>query len=209
MFEKEKLPILAILRGVEEKHLKPLAEICINCGLKYIEITMNTTNPSHLIRQMIDAYGKKLVIGAGTILNKNDLEIALEAGARFIVCPSIIEEVIKECVMLDIPIFPGVLTPSEVQKAWDMGAAMVKLFPASAFGPSYIRELKGPFNKIKIMAVGGVNEENISIYFENGADAVAIGESIFNLQWLTEGQYKRVEKKICALIKSYRKERIA
>jgi 2-dehydro-3-deoxyphosphogluconate aldolase / (4S)-4-hydroxy-2-oxoglutarate aldolase len=204
MFEKDKLPILGILRGITEISVKPLALTCINSGLKYIEITMNTKGAEDLIRQMITVSDNKLFVGAGTVLNLEDLNRALAAGAKFIVCPTIVEEVILECNEQHIPVFPGALTPTEVQKAWSLGATMVKLFPASFFGPAYIRELKAPLNSIKIMAVGGVNENNINVYFSEGADAVAFGSSIFKQQWIDEGRFDLIEEKIGALIKQFK-----
>lgn len=209
MFEKDKLPILGILRGVKEKNVQPLALSCIRSGLCYIEITMNTDGAINLIRQMISLPDNKLIVGAGTVLNMYDLENALKAGARFIVCPTVIKDVIQECVRQNLPVFPGALTPTEVQMAWDMGAAMVKLFPASVFGPSYIKELKAPLNSVRIMAVGGINEQNINYYFASGADAVAFGASIFKPHWLMENRYDLIEEKLIALIRSYKNEKIA
>jgi 2-dehydro-3-deoxyphosphogluconate aldolase/(4S)-4-hydroxy-2-oxoglutarate aldolase len=205
MFEKEKLPFLGILRGVKDKDLEGLAEVCINCGLQYLEITMNTDNAPQLISKMIKLAENKITIGAGTVLSLQDLNMALSAGAQFIVSPSVVDDVINQCVREKIPIFPGALTPTEVQKAWDLGASMVKLFPASAFGPAYIKELKGPFNKIRLMAVGGINEINISEYFACGADAIAFGAGIFNLKWMNENRYDLIGEKMSSLIVGYNK----
>jgi 2-dehydro-3-deoxyphosphogluconate aldolase/(4S)-4-hydroxy-2-oxoglutarate aldolase len=90
-----------------------------------------------------------------------------------------------------------------VHKAWASGAEMIKLFPASVFGPSYIRSLKGPFNSIKFMAVGGVDEGNISGFFECGADAVAFGAGIFRPEWLRNNRYDLIESKLVSLIRAY------
>jgi 2-dehydro-3-deoxyphosphogluconate aldolase/(4S)-4-hydroxy-2-oxoglutarate aldolase len=204
MFENNKLPLLGILRGIEEKDVKPLALTCIESGISFLEITMNTRGACDLIRQMMEISENNLVVGAGTVLNLQDLENALTAGAKFIVCPSTIDAVIKECSKLRIPVFPGVLTPSEVQRAWEMGATMVKLFPASVFGPSYIKELKGPFDSIKIMAVGGVSEQNIGQYFNCGADAVAFGASIFKPMYLREDRYDLIKEELNTFIASYK-----
>jgi len=205
MFEHGKLPIMGILRGIEERNVQPLAETCIDAGMDYLEITMNTNDAVGLIRQMTEVSNDRLIIGAGTVLTTNDLEEALAAGAKFIVCPTIVEAVITECLMQKIPVFPGALTPNEFQKAWDMGATMVKLFPASVFGPSYIKELKGPFNSLKIIAVGGVNEQNIGSYFKSGAEAVAFGASIFKPEWLAKDRYELIKEGLMALIGSYKK----
>jgi 2-dehydro-3-deoxyphosphogluconate aldolase / (4S)-4-hydroxy-2-oxoglutarate aldolase len=205
MFVKDKLPILGILRGIEKKNLQPLAKTYIESGLDYLEITMNTKGAVDQIRQMIEFSEEKLIIGAGTVLTLDDLEKAIIAGAKFIVCPTIVDEVIHECIKQEIPVFPGALTPNEVYKAWDMGASMVKLFPASVFGPSYIKELKGPFNSLRIIAVGGINEQNIGSYFNSGAEAVAFGGSIFKAEWLAKGRYDLIYEALLALIDGYNK----
>lgn len=204
MFESGQLPILGIMRGIRISDIEHLTKVCIDCGLKYIEVTMNTDQAPEIIHEMITSAADKLTIGAGTVLNTDDMDKALKAGAKFIVCPSIVEEVISQCRKSQIPVFPGALTPTEVHMAWNLGANMVKLFPASVFGPAYIKELKGPFDKIRIMAVGGVNETNIHNYFENRADAVAFGASIFNLKWMKDNRYDLVEEKLKALISSYK-----
>jgi len=204
MFEKGQIPILGIMRGIKTEDVEPLAELCIKNGIKYIEITMNTENALQLISNMKSTSKGRLVVGAGTVLNVVDMDQALTAGAEFIVSPSVVDNVIMNCVKNNIPVFPGALTPTEIQKAWDLGATMVKLFPASLFGPAYIKELKGPFNKIRIMAVGGVSEANIHMFFKNGAEAVAFGSSIFNLKWLREKQYGLIEEKLKALINGYK-----
>jgi 2-dehydro-3-deoxyphosphogluconate aldolase / (4S)-4-hydroxy-2-oxoglutarate aldolase len=203
MFSNDSLPIMGIMRGIKMEEIEPLSALCIKCGLKYIEITMNTENAPDLISEMIRISENKLTVGAGTVLNMDDLDLAVNSGAQFIVSPSIVDDVVKRSIEYNISVFPGALTPTEVQKAWDLGATMVKLFPASVFGPSYIKELKGPFNKIRIMAVGGVSESNIHAFFENGTEAVAFGASIFNLKLLKEKNFGQIEEKLKLLIDNY------
>lgn len=204
MFSKNELPILGILRGIEEKDIKPIVDICKNSGIHFLEVTLNTPNAPTLIRNIIQVKHSGLIVGAGTILGMADLHKALSAGAEFIVTPSVIEEVIEYCANEKIDVIPGALTPTEVHKAWASGAKMIKLFPASVFGPSYIRALKGPFNTFKFMAVGGVDEENISSFFNCGADAVAFGAGIIRPEWLRNNRYDLIESKLLSLIRAYR-----
>ena len=203
MFSKDDLPLLAILRGVKEENLPPLVEIFIRTGICFLEITMNTPGASGLIQKIKLLSKDKIKIGAGTVLNANDLDEALAAGAEFIVSPSVIEDVINKCITKKIPVIPGALTPTEVHKAWNMGSAMIKLFPASSFGPSYIKALKGPFESIKLMAVGGVDEHNIGAYISSGADAIGFGGSILKNVWLKGEQYQIIEDKITTLVSAY------
>ncbi len=204
MFAQNELPILGILRGIADKDILPLVDICKKVGVKYLEVTMNTKGACQLIRKLGSIAGNELKIGAGTILCNAELKDALESGAKFIVTPAVIEEVIVSCVEHGIPVFPGALTPTEVHKAWDMGATMVKLFPSGLLGPAYIKMLKGPFDKIKIIAVGGVDEKNITEYFRQGADAVAFGAGIVRPEWLNKNRYDLIEEHLSSFILAYK-----
>jgi 2-dehydro-3-deoxyphosphogluconate aldolase/(4S)-4-hydroxy-2-oxoglutarate aldolase len=206
MFVKSELPLLGILRNISEEHIDPVVNICKKIGINYLEVTMNTKNAGKLIRKMIQTAGTEINIGAGTVLDKNDLSEALSAGACFIVSPSLVEDVLVTCVKRKIPVFPGALTPTEVHKAWDMGATMVKLFPAGLFGPAYIGMLKAPFHSIRIMVTGGVNEKNIAEYFRQGAEAAAFGAGIFRAEWLEKRKYDLIEEHLAALVRSYKGE---
>jgi 2-dehydro-3-deoxyphosphogluconate aldolase/(4S)-4-hydroxy-2-oxoglutarate aldolase len=206
MISKEDLPLLGILRGITEKDIQPLTEIFIRHEVRHIEITMNTKNATLLITEFIETGGADLNIGAGTVLNRKELDKALDAGAKFIVSPSIVNDVIEECVSRNIPVFPGALTPTEIHKAWVAGATMVKLFPASLFGAGYVRAVKAPFDDIKVIAVGGVGPQNISKFFDNGADAVAFGAGIIRHKWLEENKYDLIEQHLKSLIEAYKKQ---
>lgn len=195
-----KTPILAIFRGIELIHVESIVQSCINAGIDTVEITMNTNNAAKLIEEFIDCSKGKLIVGAGTVLTNKQLDVALDAGATFAVTPVVNMEVIQKCSKDGIPVFPGAFTPTEVWQAWDAGATMVKLFPSSVVGAEYIKMLKGPLDKIKIMAVGGVNANTIRSYFKNGADAVAIGGSIFSTDRLSNKEYVVIERELKDLI---------
>ena len=197
------LPLMGILRGVEEDIITPLIETVVSSGLKTIEITLNTPNAAQLIKQAVKTAQGRLVVGAGTVLTKDDTRKALDAGASFIVSPVVEEEVINCCKKSNIPVFPGALTPQEIYNAWGAGATMVKVFPAKFFGPTYFKEIKGPFKDIELLACGGVNPDNIKLFFSSGASAIAFGTSIFKKEWLTKEGLKDVGASIKTLIDSY------
>lgn len=199
----KELPVIGILRGIKEEQVEPVVEIINRSGLKCAEITMNTDGAGILMKKMIGLADNNLIIGAGTVVNTHDLNVALNAGAQFIVMPSIVEEVIEYCVSNKIPVFPGALTPTEIFRAWNMGAAMVKVFPAGVFGPKYFRDIKAPFGNIDLMATGGVSADNIAEFFEMGASGVAFGASIFKKEWLENKEYNKIEKGIKSIIKGY------
>jgi 2-dehydro-3-deoxyphosphogluconate aldolase/(4S)-4-hydroxy-2-oxoglutarate aldolase len=196
----KELPLLGILRGIEEGMVEPLVEAVVSAGLKTIEITMNTAAASSLIRQMVKASDGRLVVGAGTVLTMGDLHSALDAGATFIVLPVLVPDVVEYCVKNSIPVFPGALTPQEIHNAWRAGATMVKVFPAGLFGPKYFSEIKGPFNDIELLACGGVNTETIGTFFSCQASAAAFGGSIFKKNWLESGDFTSIRKSIETLI---------
>ncbi|MFH1479115.1 MAG: bifunctional 4-hydroxy-2-oxoglutarate aldolase/2-dehydro-3-deoxy-phosphogluconate aldolase [Candidatus Omnitrophota bacterium] len=199
----KKLPMMGILRGIKEDILEPLTRAIISSGLRTIEIAMNTEDAPKLIKNMKGLAKGSLIVGAGTVLTKKDLEAALKSGASFIVLPTLIKEVVEECVRENIPVFPGALTPKEIKDAWDSGAAMVKVFPAKFFGPGYFKEIKGPFNDIELLACGGVTPENIKEFFKNGASAIAFGGSIFKKEFLNKDNIHIIEENIRMFIANY------
>ena len=202
----KKFPILGILRGIDADVIEPLTETVISAGLETIEITMNTHGAPKLIQKIVKAAQKRLVIGAGTVLTIDDLKEALDAGATFIVLPTLISEVVEYCMKNSIPVFPGALTPQEIYNAWSMKPTMVKVFPAKFFGPPYFKEIKGPFHDVELLACGGVTVDNVGDFFSYGASAVAFGGSIFKREWLLSGKFSCIEKVIRSLIKGYMKK---
>jgi len=202
--EFKKLPIIGILRGVQEEILAPLVTCIIESGLKTIEITMNTKNAASQIEKAIAYSNNKLTIGAGTVMTMRDLETALNAGASFIVMPTINDDILAYCLRNKIPVFPGALTPNEIYKAWQKGATMVKVFPSSLFGPAYFKEIKAPFNNIELLACGGITSKSIKEYFEMGASGAAFGASIFKQEWLENKNFASIKEKIVSLVKAYK-----
>ena len=160
--------------------IDPLTEAVISSGLETIEVTMNTPEVESLISYAVREYSGILNVGAGTVCSLSDLDKAIDYGAQFIVTPIINEEVIKRCVNMNIPIFPGALTPSEIYKAWTLGASIVKIYPAGNFGASYIKDVKAPLDKVRMMPTGGINLNNMQSFLEVGVDGFGIGSPLFD-----------------------------
>lgn len=198
--EFKKQPVMGIVRGVEASQLEPLIETVISCGLRTLEITMNTRGASGLIKKAKQVARSKLMLGAGTVLDMDTLKEALDSGATFIVMPVLIKDVLAYCVKNKIPAFPGALTPQEIYQAWKEGATMVKVFPAKFFGPEYFKEIKGPFGDIELMAVSGVASQNMRDYFDSGASAVAFGASVFRKEWLQKKDFESISSAIKAYL---------
>lgn len=199
----KELPIMGIVRGAGLGVIEQLTETVISSGLKTIEITMNTSSASKVLRKMVDTARGRLTVGAGTVITVDELKLALDAGATFIVSPTLIPDVAKYCVKNRIPVFPGALTPQEIYNAWRAGATMVKVFPAKFFGPDYFSQIKGPFNDIELLAASGITPDNIKSFFSCGASAVAFGGSIFRKDLLETGNFSKVSEYIKALIAGF------
>ena len=173
-------PIVGIVRNLSLADVSAILPLYRDAGLTTIEITMNTPNAEALIRYALDHEGDGLNIGAGTVCTMADLEQALTAGAQFIVTPILDESVIRACVKRDVPIMPGAFTPSEIYKAWSLGASLVKVFPATSLGPTYISDLKAPLGQIKLLPTGGITLDNMTDFLKAGADGVGVGSQLFD-----------------------------
>lgn len=189
----QKAPIVGIIRGLTMNELSYILPIYREAGLTTIEITMNTPDAEKMIRYAVENEQQGLNIGAGTVCTKDDLKKALEAGAQFIVTPILDKKVVKACVKNETPIFPGAFTPSEIYKAWSLGASMVKVFPATQMGPSYIKELKAPLNQLKLLPTGGVSLDNMAEFFNAGADGVGMGGQLLDKNLIQEKEWDKLK----------------
>ncbi len=192
----EKAPIVGIIRNVSLDDVKAILPICREAGLTTVEITMNTPNAAEIIKYALENEGSGLNIGAGTVCTKQDLEDALEAGSQFIVTPIISSKIIKTCVKKGIPVFPGAYTPTEIYKAWSLGASMVKIYPATALGPAYIKDVKAPLNQIKLLPTGGVSLDNIHDFKKAGADGYGIGSQLFDKELIKSKDWNGLKNHI-------------
>jgi 2-dehydro-3-deoxyphosphogluconate aldolase/(4S)-4-hydroxy-2-oxoglutarate aldolase len=179
--------LIGILRGVEAAELNMLAEVCTKTGLEFVEITLNTKDALTKISRLRELSKGAFRVGAGTVLSLPQLQAAVDAGAQFIVSPVFVAELATAASKLAVPYIPGALTPNEIWQSSQAGACITKLFPIQYYGPSYVRELRGPFGNIPLLACGGIRTDNLREYFEAGADAAALGASTFKREWLATG----------------------
>ncbi|WP_295676088.1 bifunctional 4-hydroxy-2-oxoglutarate aldolase/2-dehydro-3-deoxy-phosphogluconate aldolase [uncultured Mucilaginibacter sp.] len=200
----DQMPVVGIMRNIPDEHIEDIAGVYCRSGLTNLEITMNSPNAEQNISLLADLYGDKLNIGAGTVCSMTDLEKALNAKAQFIVTPIINEEVIKTCVTEKIPIFPGAYTPSEIYKAWSLGASMIKLFPAGDLKPGYIKEILAPLSFVSLMPTGGVNLENFTNYFQQGAKGVGVGSQLFPKDVIRSQDWKALGQVYVSFVNTYR-----
>lgn len=190
---------IGIARGLPQQALIPAFEAALSGGFDHLEVTLNTPGALLQIETAVRSFKGRARIGAGTVLTADGASAALAAGAEFIVSPVLDPGVAALCREAHVDYFPGALTPTEVLAAWNAGAAMVKIFPVSAMGgASYIGELKGPFDKIELLACGGVTPENLPDFVRKGADGIAIGASLFRKEWIAAGDFGMVARQACA-----------
>ena len=204
----ESVRVIAIVRGVEEKHIAGVAQALLDGGVPVMEVTLNTEGALGMIGRLQEAFGDRMFIGAGTVLDAEDARQALDAGASYLVTPNMDEEVIRLAAGRDVPIFPGAMTPTEIVKAWKAGATAVKVFPSASLGIAYMKELLAPLNRIPLMAVGGVTEDNIGEYLRIGCYGVGIGGSLVNLKEIAAGNYDWVRDKAARLIERSRQQSV-
>lgn len=183
------VPIIGIIRNLSYEIIEKILPVYVSSGLTNLEITMNTPSAADIIKYAAQKYGGELNIGAGTVCNREDLKIALAAGAQFIVTPILDSEVVKTCVSLNIPVFPGAFTPTEIYNAWKLGASMVKVYPATSLGPDYIKDVKAPLNQIKLLPTGGISIDNIHAFMKAGADGLGIGSQLFDKTLIKNGDW--------------------
>ncbi len=190
----DQLPVIGILRDVSVDDAAVILPLFIEAGFTTIEVPINSEGAGQLIQNLILHFGKKLNIGAGSVIDLSDLDKALAAGAGFIVTPIVDEKVIGSCVDKGVPVFPGALTPTEIAKAWKLGAAMVKVFPADEMGPRYIKALKAPLKHIKLLPTGGISVENANDYFLAGADGLGVSTGLFKSELIRNKDWDRLRE---------------
>jgi 2-dehydro-3-deoxyphosphogluconate aldolase/(4S)-4-hydroxy-2-oxoglutarate aldolase len=199
----KRMPLVGIMRNIPPADTDAIAAVYYRSGLTCLEITMNSPGAEETITKLSEGYAGRLNIGAGTVCGMEDLERALAAGAGFIVTPIINEEVIKKCVSESIPIFPGAYTPSEIYKAWSLGASLIKLFPSGHLQPNAVKEILAPLNFISLMPTGGVTFENFTEYFKYGAKSVGIGSHFFPTEILANQDWDALQKIYTAFVNKY------
>jgi len=198
----------AILRSILEIGVVPVvrtssAESAVRAieavyagGIRAAEITMTVPGAIKALEKLADAFGDKLVLGAGTVLDPETARICMLAGANFFVTPALNVKTIEMCKRYSKVIMPGALTPTEVVTAWEAGADFVKVFPCGNMGGAkYIKSLKAPLPHIEMVPTGGVSIETTADFLRAGAAAVAVGAELIDAKTIAEGRYEVFEQR--------------
>ncbi len=174
--------LVAIIRGVPPHKVIDVAKALHQGGIKTLEITVDTPNVLQVIEQIREEFEDELIVGAGTVLDAETARAAIMAGSQFIFSPTVDIDTIKLTKRYGVVSIPGAMTPTEILTAYENGGDIIKVFPATVLGPTYIKDIKGPLPHIPIMPTGGVNLENISDYFQVGAVAAGLGSALVKKQ---------------------------
>ena len=168
--------LIAILRGDYGNRWQEYADALMAGGVTALEITLNSPGAVEGIRELKASIGDRVMLGAGTVLTAEQAHTAIDAGAQFIVAPDTDEAMISVCRARNIPVMPGAYTASEIKRAYQLGATLVKVFPAP--GPDYIKAIRGPLDHIPLMVTGGVALDNVADYFKAGVTAVGLSGNL-------------------------------
>lgn len=186
--------IIAVIRKVDPSKIHELVSSLVEGGISTIEITMDSKESSRIILELRQSFEKKATIGAGTVLNKKQAEEAITAGSEFIFSPILDKETITYVKSKNIIMIPGVFTPTEMQKAFEWGTEIVKVFPANVLGPSFFKDVRGPLGHIAKIPTGGIHLGNVQDFLKAGAVAVGVGSSLVNQTLIEQQNWTRIQQ---------------
>jgi 2-dehydro-3-deoxyphosphogluconate aldolase/(4S)-4-hydroxy-2-oxoglutarate aldolase len=190
---------LAVVRAPEIPDPVALSNALAQSGIRAVELTFTTPG---VLDYLSMAASSDAVLGMGTVCTADQAKAAIGAGAQFLVTPGIRSEVAKVGSDSDVPVIMGGLTPTEVLAALDLGAAAVKIFPASAFGARYFKDLRGPFPEVALIPSGGVNAGNAAEFLANGAVAVTAGTDVVSPQAVASGDWSDIASRAAAFVQA-------
>ncbi|AXR76985.1 bifunctional 4-hydroxy-2-oxoglutarate aldolase/2-dehydro-3-deoxy-phosphogluconate aldolase [Natrarchaeobaculum sulfurireducens] len=195
--------VIAVLRGVDEDDVVPVARAIHDAGVDALEVTADGTRAIEKIAAIDrELEGTEAVVGAGTVLDATTARAAIDAGAQFVVSPHTSCEVIETCNRQRVLAAPGVLTPTEAVTAMEAGADVLKLFPAGTVGPNHISAIRGPLGDIDVIPTGGVDADNVGEYLEAGAVAVGAGSALVDYDAIDDGDMDRVRETAAAFVEA-------
>lgn len=199
--------IVAIIRADNSAQLVDATQALIDGGLTTVEVTMTTPNALQVIRETTQKFGSKLLMGVGTVLDDITARMAFDAGAEFVVTPTVRPDVITICRRYGKPVMTGAYTPTEALTAQEAGSDFIKLFPAENLSPAYIKSIRAPLPQLEIIPTGGVNAKNCHEFFQAGCVAVGAGSSLVSKQILQNKDWKKLTEAAAEFVAAARKAR--
>lgn len=199
--------VIAVVRAPSAEAALRTVDAVVRGGVTAVEITYSTPDVPAVLRQLGDAYGDRIVLGAGTVTQLHQVEVAAESGARFLVSPGLVEDVANAMMATGLATLLGAFTPSEVMRVQETGAQAVKLFPASTGGIDHLRALRGPFPDLRLVPTGGVTADNVQQWLAAGAFAVGAAGSLCPGAAMSVGDYDEIYRRAIAFHAAVRASR--
>ena len=205
----ERARVVAVIRIKDPARLESVAMALIEGGVTAMEITMTVPGAVDLIRGLAPRMPAGFLLGAGTVVDADTASKVIDAGAQFIVSPVFRPDVVARCRQHNVATLPGCFSPTEILAAWDAGADIVKVFPATALGPQYIKDVLAPLPQVKLMPTGGITLENAGNWIRAGAVAVGAGSSLLDAQAIADGRFDIITNNARRIVSSVTGARVS
>jgi 2-dehydro-3-deoxyphosphogluconate aldolase/(4S)-4-hydroxy-2-oxoglutarate aldolase len=195
--------VVAILRAETAARAEAVVEVLLQNGIRSLELTLTTTGALEVVERLAARLPSGTDLGVGTVLTAEDVDRAVDAGARFVVSPSVVPEVIDAARRHGIASYPGAFTPTEIHAAWTAGASAVKLFPGGALGPDYLKAVRAPLPDIPLVPTGGIAVEAVGGWLDAGAAAVGLGSPLIGDAMAPDGDLDGLAQRaraVCAAV---------
>lgn len=199
--------VVAVIRLKDPGKLRAVVDALVEGGVRALEVTMTVPGAIELMAALAPTLPEGFLLGAGTVVDADTARRAISAGARFVVGPVFRPDVIAACHDLGIAAMPGCFSPTEILAAWEAGADVVKVFPATALGPGFLKDIRGPLPHVKLMPTGGVTVENAGDWIRAGAVAVGAGTALLDTQAIAAGRYEVIVEKARRIVANVRAAR--
>jgi len=199
--------VVAVIRLQDGSKLRAVVDALAEGGVTGLEVTMTVPRAIELIGEIAPTLPENFVIGAGTVVDPETALAAVHAGAKFIVGPVFRPAVVEACHRAGVAVIPGCFSPTEILAAWDAGADIVKVFPATVLGPGFFKDIRGPLPHVKLMPTGGVSLENAGDWIKAGAVAIGVGTALVDPKLVAAGDYAAIAGRARQFVESVRRAR--
>src|SRR3954452_17887156 len=200
--------IVAVVRSPDSRQLVEVARALADGGVTCVEITMSVPDALDVLRQVRQALGDRVLLGAGAVLDPETARAVLLAGAECIVAPTVNLDVIRLCQRYDKLVMPGAFTPTEILAAWEAGADIVKVFPADVMGPGFFKALRGPLPQVRVMPTGGVDLKTAAAFLRAGACCLGVGSQLVEPKAVAERNFDRIRDLASQYVKIVKQTRV-
>jgi 2-dehydro-3-deoxyphosphogluconate aldolase/(4S)-4-hydroxy-2-oxoglutarate aldolase len=198
--EIEATGLIAILRARSSEQLIEVVGALLDGGLTCVEVTMTTPGALEIVHQATTRFGNRCVFGAGTVLDAQSARSAILAGAEFIVAPTLDLDTIRLCRRYSAAVVPGTMTPTEILRAHEAGADLIKVFPAASVGPMFFRDVRGPLPQVKLVPTGGVTPDNALEFIHAGAAALGMGSALVGAALLEKKDFPAIARRAAEML---------